>query len=308
MAINLAFTLSKVFGKKVGVLDADLYGPSIPFLVSRKQATTFYSDPVNKRIAPVEFEGIKTMSMGYTNNDEKAIIRGPIATQIIREFYENTDWGELDFLIIDFPPGTHDIHLTLAQELAIDGAVIITTPQILSYIDVVKGIDTLDVMGIPSLAIVENMSFFQCGSCDEKHRIFGSSKLDSFRKQFGIQRSFELGIYDDVAKINDQGIPFSLVLPDQHEVNCTFKEIANGILEELEELRTHGTNFEYQEDWEHGELSVRQVTRDSGTVQNEARVSFRDLRNRCKCALCEDEITGKRISPIDTESRRRVGL
>ena len=297
VAINLAFTLSKILNKKVGILDADLYGPSIPFLISKRNSTTYYSDPVNKRIAPVEFEGIKTMSMGYTNNNSKAIIRGPIASQIIREFYENTDWGDLDYLIIDFPPGTHDIHLTLAQELAIDGALIVTTPQNLSYIDVMKGIDTLDTMGIPSLGLVENMSFFNCGGCDTKHRIFGESKVESFKKQFGIQKSFALGVYDEISKINDQGLPFALVLPEQHEINLQFKDIAEGLIEELDLLLKERTVFEYQQDLEEESVTFREVVETTKEIQKSATLSFKKLRNSCRCALCEDEITGQRLTP-----------
>jgi Mrp family chromosome partitioning ATPase len=305
MALNLAFALSKQLNKSVGLLDADLYGPSVPFLLSRSNATTFYSDPVNKRIAPVVVEGVKTMSMGFTNNDQKAIIRGPIASQIVREFYYNTEWGELDFLIIDMPPGTHDVHLTLAQEMEIDAAVVVTTPQNLSYVDVVKGIDSMDALGVPSIAVIENMSFFKCGECEEVHRIFGTSKINAFRKQFGIEECFEVGMYEEVAKINDQGLPFSLILPEQHEINQNMKSIAQGVLKEIERLKLNRTLFEYKKEEDLKMLRVREVHEHSGEVIRELKLFYSDLRKSCRCALCEDEITGQQI--LDKSKGKYIG-
>ena len=306
IATNLAFTLSKQLGKSVGILDADLYGPSVPFLLSQRNSKTYYSDPENKVIAPINFENVKTISMGYTNNDQKAVIRGPIASQIIREFYLNVDWGDLDYLIIDMPPGTHDIHLTLAQELEIDAAVIVTTPQNLSYLDVIKGIDTLEVLGVPSIALIENMSYFVCDSCDEKHRIFGESKIEGFRKQFGIEKAFEVGVYADVGKINDQGLPFSLVLPEHHYVNLKMTEIASGIVEELEKTKSERSVFEYRNDENKKLLEIREVKENSGEILEEIEVSFLDLRRHCRCALCEDEITGQRVVPIDSKHSKGI--
>jgi len=154
IACNIAFTLSSIFKKQVGIFDADIFGPSLPTLV--RSETQLHQDS-EQNIIPLESNKVKLMSYGFTGA-KKAVIRGPIVSNIVTQLVHQTKWGELDYLILDMPPGTSDIHITLGQQITINGAVIITTPQKLSFIDVVKGIEMMDSLKIPTIAAVENMS------------------------------------------------------------------------------------------------------------------------------------------------------
>jgi ATP-binding protein involved in chromosome partitioning len=146
---------------------------------------TFVDDP--NLIIPIEFSGVKTMSFGFAAPNRRAVMRGPIVSTLVTQLVSNTLWGDLDYLVVDMPPGTGDIQITLCQELKFTGGVVITTPQKLSFVDVVKGIEMFDEMKIPILAVVENMSYFVCDKCDEKHYIFGKGYVDMLKSQFGIE-------------------------------------------------------------------------------------------------------------------------
>lgn len=146
--------MANQFNKKVGLFDADIHGPSLPTLVKSKNTLTQDSD---KNIYPIEEHNVKCMSQGQTGA-KKAVIRGPIVSNIITQLINQTQWDELDFLFIDMPPGTSDIHITLGQQISMRGAVIVTSPQMLSFIDVVKGIEMMDSLKVPTIAAVENYS------------------------------------------------------------------------------------------------------------------------------------------------------
>jgi len=138
-------------------------------------------------IIPIEFSGVKAMSFGFVAPNKRAIMRGPIVSNVVTSLVKDTDWGELDYLVVDMPPGTGDIQISLCQELSFTGAVVITTPQKLSFIDVVKGIEMFDEMKIPILSVVENMSYFICDKCDKEHYIFGKGFISMLKNQFGIE-------------------------------------------------------------------------------------------------------------------------
>ena len=134
------------------------------------------------------------MSYGFAASNKTAIMRGPMASNLVAQLIGQTNWDELDYLVVDFPPGTGDIQLTLGQELRLKAAVIVTTPQKLAYVDVVKGIEMFDSLKVPTIAVIENMAYFKCSACDEKHRIFGPGYTQQLVDSFGIKNSFEVPI------------------------------------------------------------------------------------------------------------------
>ncbi|MEI7999605.1 MAG: Mrp/NBP35 family ATP-binding protein, partial [Candidatus Omnitrophota bacterium] len=154
-------------GMKVGLLDADLHGPSIPTLFNLPSVDIRLNE--FKMAVPAEVEGLKLMSFGFLLGDAPAVMRGPIVANYIQQLLFQTDWGELDYLIIDMPPGTGDIQLTITQSIRLTGAVIVTTRQTLSLVDVARGILMFEKVKVPILGIVENMAFFICDACEKKH-------------------------------------------------------------------------------------------------------------------------------------------
>ena len=174
-----------------------MYGPSLPTMVKASVESIYQDESDPSLIAPILFSDVKCMSYGFATAgkvNQAAVMRGPMVSNLVSQLVGQTNWGELDFLVVDFPPGTGDIQLTLGQELNITGAVIVTTPQKLSYVDVVKGIEMFDSLKVPTLALVENMSYFKCGSCDTKHKIFGEGFNDQIKESYGIVNSVEVPI------------------------------------------------------------------------------------------------------------------
>ena len=224
-AVNLAVALSKI-GNKVGILDADIYGPSIPRMmgISDKPKT----NDTNKLI-PLENYGIKCMSIGFLIDvDTPAIWRGPMVMKALEQMFNGVDWGELDFLIIDLPPGTGDAQLSLAQNSKISGSIIISTPQDVALIDVRKGINMFRKVDVPILGIVENMSYFICKNCNEKHEIFSSGGVRKESKKNNIPFLGELPIDINLRKLSDEGKP-SCVSDINSEISKIYISIAKNI-------------------------------------------------------------------------------
>lgn len=159
VSVNLAFAMSQL-GLKVGIFDADLYGPSLPTMISPESARLYQDEDDASKIKPIEFSGVKAMSYGFAAQNKTAIMRGPMASNLVAQLIGQTKWEDLDYLIIDMPPGTGDIQLTLCQELSLRAAVIVTTPQKLAYVDVVKGIEMFDSLKVPTISVVENMAYY----------------------------------------------------------------------------------------------------------------------------------------------------
>lgn len=202
-AVNLAYALQRL-GGRVGLLDADIYGPSIPRMV-KISATAAQQGNI---VVPPDADGIKVISMGmFTSAGQAAILRGPMAAQIIKQFLTQVEWGELDYLVIDYPPGTGDIQLTISQTAPVTGAVIVTTPQEVSLIDVRKAIGMFKTMKVPVLGVVETMSWFTCDNCDKKHHIFRSGGGERLARENGIAFLGGIPIDPQVAVGGDEGVP-----------------------------------------------------------------------------------------------------
>src|SRR5580704_543596 len=201
IAAALAYGLNKV-GAKVGLMDADVYGPSIPHLIGVNRRP----DILEGKIQPIEADGLKVMSMGFVVPAGEAVVwRGPMLHGAITQFLRDTDWGELDYLIIDMAPGTGDIALTLSQLLPLSGAVVVCTPQDVALLDAVKAIAMFRKVNIPVLGMVENMSGFVCPGCGQRHDIFGSGGAKRRAAELGIPFLGEVPITISIREHGDAG-------------------------------------------------------------------------------------------------------
>lgn len=332
-SVNLAYTLRSK-GYKVGILDADIYGPSLPTMTS-PLSSELVSDPVTGFLQPMKCEqGVSLMSMGWINKGA-AIMRGPMVNQILNQFVSLCDWGELDYLVIDMPPGTGDIQLTLAQIINVDAAVIVTTPQRLSFVDVVKGIDLFDTVNIPCVAVVENMAeldayqfepdFFaqlasqviaeaaRSGSGEggmeellreaiegqkKPTRLFGRGHVGRMVNMWGIESVFSLPVMESLSRAGDSGLPFVVSHPDS-VVASEMLALANSVEAEIEKMedQQHTINYDAKQNLLHysGTLSSGE-----GDVPRDVEVTVTpfDLRCDCRCALCIEEMTGKQLLDV----------
>jgi ATP-binding protein involved in chromosome partitioning len=201
LAASLAYGLKRA-GAVVGLMDADVYGPSIPHLIGINRRPEI----VDKKIQPIEFDGLKVISMGFLVPPGEAVIwRGPMLHGAITQFLRDTDWGNLDYLIIDMPPGTGDIALTLSQLLPLTGAVVVCTPQDVALLDAVKAIAMFRKVNIPVLGMIENMSFFLCPGCQKRYDIFGSGGAKTRAAELEIPFLGEVPINIQVRVNGDEG-------------------------------------------------------------------------------------------------------
>src|ERR1700687_3136638 len=204
VAVNLALALSKL-GHKVGLLDADVYGPNVPIMLGTTQEPLATMD---KRIIPVEVAGLKMISMGLLNPGDKPMIwRGPMLHSVITQFLRSVQWGELDHLIIDLPPGTGDVQLTLIQTVAVTGAVVVTTPSTVALADVRKAIEMFRQVNVEVLGVVENMSTFSCPHCGKAVDIFGHGEGAKTAKEYGVPVLGEIEIDPRIRVGGDTGKP-----------------------------------------------------------------------------------------------------
>ncbi|MBR7059497.1 MAG: Mrp/NBP35 family ATP-binding protein [Neisseriaceae bacterium] len=204
---NLAIALSKA-GARVGILDADLYGPSQPTMFSLQNEKLFQE---NKMFVPLESNGIQIMSIGLMVEDNQALVwRGPLITQALQQMFFQTAWNELDYLLIDLPPGTGDIQLTLAQKIPLTAALIVSTPQDIALIDAKKAINMFEKVSIPVLGIVENMSIYICPCCGRREEIFGSGGGEHLSQQYQLPLLGKLPLSANIRQAMDSGLPFDL--------------------------------------------------------------------------------------------------
>ena len=221
-AANLALALAAE-GAKVGVLDADIYGPSQPMMLGIDRRPE--SDD-GTTMEPLENHGIQVMSIGFLiNQDEAMIWRGPMATQALEQLLRQTNWGDLDYLIVDMPPGTGDIQLTLSQRVPMTGAVIVTTPQDIALIDAKKAVTMFEKVGVPILGVVENMAVHVCSSCGHAEHIFGEGGGKRYAEEKGIEYLGALPLDIQIRLQADSGKPTVIADPDSEAANI-YRSIA----------------------------------------------------------------------------------
>ncbi|MBV8605448.1 MAG: iron-sulfur cluster carrier protein ApbC [Pelomonas sp.] len=224
-AANLALALAAE-GARVGVLDADIYGPSMPLLLGASGAP---DSADGKTMEPKLAHGLQLMSIGFLVDADQAMIwRGPMATQALEQLLRQTRWQDLDYLIVDLPPGTGDIQLTLAQRVPVTGAVIVTTPQDLALIDAKKGLKMFEKVGVPVLGVVENMAVHVCTNCGHVEHIFGADGGRAMAAQYGLAYLGALPLAMSIRAQADAGNPTVVAEPDG-EVAATYKAIARRV-------------------------------------------------------------------------------
>lgn len=223
-AVNLALALADI-GAKVGILDADIYGPSLGLMLGV---------PANRRpevrdgkfFVPIRTHGIETISMSMLVTDRTPMVwRGPMASGALQQLLKQTLWSDVDYLIVDMPPGTGDIQLTLSQQVAVSGAVIVTTPQNIALADAVKGIEMFQKVNIPILGIVENMSFFECDECGKRHEIFDNAGGKAVAKDYSTRVLGEFPLHPLIRTNTDAGHPPVVSEPDS-EISDLFRKAA----------------------------------------------------------------------------------
>lgn len=223
VASNLAVAFGKL-GLRAGLCDCDLYGPSIAHMFGTDERP-YQND--EQQIVPIEKNGLQLMSMGFLLEDSSpVIVRGPIATRYTQQFLRQVAWDNLDVLVLDLPPGTGDIQLTIVQTVALDGAVIVTTPQEIALIDARKAVAMFQKVNVPILGIIENMSYFLCPSDGKMYHIFGKGGGEHEAKRLGVPLLGQIPIEMNVRQCGDEGHPISLEDPEKSLASKTFHEIA----------------------------------------------------------------------------------
>src|ERR1700681_2275290 len=225
VAVNLSIALAK-FGNKVGLLDADVYGPNVPLMMGINRTPMAKGD----RIQPLENYGVKLMSMAFLNPGDKPLVwRGPMLHSVIQQFLRGVDWGELDYLIIDLPPGTGDVQLTLIQSAPLTGAIVVTTPSEVSLEDARKAILMFQQVRVPVLGLVENMSYLLCPHCNERIDVFSHGGGKKTAEAMGVHFMGELPLDPKVRIGGDSGAPIAL-----HE--SVFDELAKKLIVRVQEV------------------------------------------------------------------------
>jgi ATP-binding protein involved in chromosome partitioning len=216
IAVNLAVALAQS-GARVGLMDADVYGPNVP----RMMGVNAPPPVVNEKIQPLEAHGVKLISLGFLiERDQPAIWRGPIVMKIVTQFLRDVNWGGLDFLIVDMPPGTGDAQLSLVQATPVRGAIIVTTPQEVSTGDALRGAKMFQRVGVPVLGIVENMSWFECPHCGKPTALFGSGGGQRLADELGLPLLGQIPLYPQVLQGGDTGTPIVVAEPSSGVANA----------------------------------------------------------------------------------------
>ena len=224
---NLAIALSQK-GLKVGLLDCDLYGPSVPLMLGVPDHQPQADD--QDRIIPIEAHGLKLMSMGFLLSDNSpVIVRGPLANRYTQQFLQQVAWGELDVLVLDLPPGTGDIQLTLVQTVSLDGAIIVTTPQEVAMIDARKAVSMFAKVNVPILGLIENMSYFECDA-GKRYHLFGQGGAQKECDRIKVPLLGQIPLEPVVRERCDQGTPTALLDPSESRASAAFQQAVDNLL------------------------------------------------------------------------------
>src|ERR1051325_7243318 len=224
VAVNLAIALAQ-YGAKVGLLDTDVYGPNVPIMVGVNEEPKVHGE----KLLPHEAYGVKVMSLGFLNRGDRPVVwRGPMLHTAVRQFLYDVEWGEIDYLIVDMPPGTGDAQLSLAQLVPVQGAVLVTTPQEVAMADVRKAINMFEQVHIPVLGVVENMSYFVCDNCSERHAIFGSGGGQELATRFNCVLLGQVPLSMSIREGGDLGVPIVVGAPESAQA-IAFTKIAENV-------------------------------------------------------------------------------
>lgn len=244
VAVNISVALASL-GAKVGLLDTDIYGPNVPIMMGTNEEPRVRGN----KIAPREAYNVRFMSVGLLNRGDQAVIwRGPMLHRLIEQFLRDVEWGELDYLVVDMPPGTGDVQLSLAQLVPVTGAVLVTTPQEVSLSDVRKAYNMFQQVGVPVLGIVENMSYFVCSNCSEKHEIFGNGGGEDLASRYNTPLLGQIPLSVGIREGGDMGVPVVAGAPDSAQASA-FRQAAEALatqvsLMSLKSTRLPILNFE----------------------------------------------------------------
>ena len=315
VATHLALALARG-GAKVGLMDADIYGPSIPTMLGEGKGAEPSGQP--GLLEPVERRGILFISMGlFTGRDTPVIWRGPMATKMVQQFLSQVAWGALDYLLIDLPPGTGDVQLTLTQAAPLVGAAIVTTPQEVAVGITLRGLRMFEQVQVPILGIIENMSSFICPHCGKATEIFRHGGGKKAAEELGVPFLGEVPLDPAVAEAGDTGHP--LVAPGSAAAGTpaalAFLQIAEKLRAEIERVQSLTGSVRHRPEeikTADGQVEIRWA---DGHVSH---LPFRALRQACPCALCVDEWTGERrtdpnrvlmsVRPLDIRRVGRYGI
>lgn len=231
VAVNLAIALARM-GNKVGLIDADIYGPNIPLMMGSSQQPKVGP---NNQIEPNITHGVKTISIGYISpGDKPLVMRGPMLHQIIRQFLQQVEWNELDYLIVDLPPGTGDVVISLVQTVPLTGAVVVSTPSDVALQDARKALEMFAQVNVEVLGIVENMSHFTCPHCSQVIDIFSKGGAERTAQQFNVPFLGSIELVPAIREGGDRGLPVALAGPDS-PLAAEFYEVARKLTERAEE-------------------------------------------------------------------------
>jgi ATP-binding protein involved in chromosome partitioning len=238
VAVNLAIALSRL-GQRVGLIDADIYGPNVPLMMGSAQQPTVGPGNI---IIPNLTHGIKTISIGYISpGDKPLVMRGPMLHQIIRQFLQQVDWGELDYLIIDLPPGTGDVVISLVQTVPLTGAVVVSTPSDVSLQDARKALEMFAQVNVPVLGIVENMSHFTCPHCQKEIDIFSRGGAEHTARQYNLPFLGSVELIPSIREGGDRGLPVTLAGPKSPQA-AAFYDIAEKLMIQAEAAAAASSN------------------------------------------------------------------